>query len=182
MPFQAMTVCYWRLRALDLLFLTPSVVEISVSDAFKRPLDPEALRSDGQRLSVELNEVPRKEDLESTNRRDRVDLEQIQRSLDLRDHKRLIWATAFSGISGLRGPLDSVRSSFATPPAPPSLPGSGIGMHNYRIARGRFSLQGDCSSRSSERTISLASVTGLRKTGIYQTSAILNFFLAQESN
>lgn len=45
-----MMVCYWRLQGLDLLFLTPFVVEMSVSDAFKRLLDLEALRSDGQRL------------------------------------------------------------------------------------------------------------------------------------
>lgn len=34
------------IAALDLLFLTPCVVEMSVSDSFRGPQDPEALRSD----------------------------------------------------------------------------------------------------------------------------------------
>lgn len=52
--------------ALDLLFLTPCVVEISESGFFRRPRGPEALRSD-KRLIAELDEVPQRDRMDSVD-------------------------------------------------------------------------------------------------------------------
>lgn len=99
-------------------------------------------------------------DLESANQGDRVDLQ---------DYKRLIWATTFPGISGLGVLL--VRSVPALLPHQ-RLPHYPVVVSGYIIT----TLRGG-------ENISLAPVTGLRRTGIYQTSAILIFFfLAQDSN